>query len=683
MPAVVTYSPTDDAYINGVLGDTKWAVNSFTYSFPTSPSYYGSNYAGGEPASQFEALIPTQQAMTRAALRMYASVANLSFAEMTETAARHADLRFAMSDKPSTAWAYFPSTRASGGDAWFNNSSGIYDTPRQGNYAAATFIHEIGHALGLEHAHEAFIMPLDRDSMEYTIMSYRSYVGASATTGYLNETWGYAQTLMMYDIAALQHMYGANFATNSGNTTYAWSPTSGEMFVDGAGQGAPGSNRIFMTLWDAGGSDTYDFSQYTSSLRVNLQPGAWTTTSTAQLAKLHYNGSKTAAGNIANALLHRGDGRSLIENAVGGSGNDTLVGNQTANLLNGGAGLDTLTGSAGDDSLDGGGGGDTATYGGQRSQYEIVQLSDGSVRVSDLRTDTPDGRDLVWHTEWFQFADRTYSAGELATGTTLPVTPSPPVSPPSPPVSPPSPAVAQDRVVAGGSASDRLTGEAGNDLLYGYAGNDVLLGAAGADRLDGGSGRDYASYSGASAGVVADLLSPAVNGGDAQGDTFAGIENLLGSGAADVLRGNNAANVIKGGGGDDLLHGRRGNDALDGGLGSDVVYGQAGRDSLTGGGGRDRFAFNAVGESSGSAVDLIRDFHRGQDRIDLRSIDAKTTLSGNQAFAFIGQAAFDGHAGQLRFAAGLLQGDTNGDRIADFQVKVAGLSVMAKSDFFL
>src|ERR671917_1675522 len=154
MPAVVTYSPTDDAYIN--------------------------------------------------------------FAEMTETATRHADLRFGMSDKPSTAWAYFPSTSASGGDAWFNNSSGIYDTPRQGNYAAATFIHEIGHALGLEHAHEAFIMPLDRDSMEYTIMSYRSYVGASATTGYMNETWGYAQTLMMYDVAALQHMYGANFATNRG-----------------------------------------------------------------------------------------------------------------------------------------------------------------------------------------------------------------------------------------------------------------------------------------------------------------------------------------------------------------------------------------------------------------------------------------------------------------------------------
>ncbi len=675
MPAVVTYSPTDDPYINGVLGDTKWAVNSFTYSFPTSSSYYGSNYAGGEPASQFEALNPAQQAMTRAALRMYASVANLSFAEMTETATRHADLRFGMSDKPSTAWAYFPSTSASGGDAWFNNSSHSYDNPRQGNYAAATFIHEIGHALGLEHAHEAFVMPLDRDSMEYTIMSYRSYVGASTTAGYLNETWGYAQTPMMYDMAALQRMYGANFATNSGNTTYAWSPTSGEMLVDGAGQGAPGSNRIFMTLWDGGGSDTYDFSQYTSSLNVNLQPGAWTTTSTAQLAKLHYNGSKSAAGNIANALLHQNDGRSLVENAVGGSGNDTLVGNQAANLLNGSAGLDTLTGGIGDDTLDGGSGSDTAAYGGQRSQYGIVRLSDGSIQVLDLRTHTPDGRDVVRATEWFQFADRTYSAGELATETALPETPSPPASPPSP-------TVAQDRVVAGGSANDRLSGEAGNDLLYGYAGNDVLLGAAGADRLDGGPGKDYASYSGASAGVVADLLNPAVNGGDAQGDTFAGIENLLGSGAADVLRGNNAANVIKGGGSDDLLYGRKGNDALDGGLGSDVVYGHAGRDGLTGGGGRDRFVFNAVGESSGSAIDLIRDFHRGQDRIDLRTIDANATLKGNQAFTFIGQAAFDGHAGQLRFAAGLLAGDVNGDRVADLQVKVAGLSVMAKSDFY-
>jgi serralysin len=317
-----------------------------------------------------------------------------------------------------------------------------------------------------------------------------------------------------------------------------------------------------------------------------------------------------------------------------------------------------------------------------------VRLSDGAIQVSDLRTGTPDGRDVVWGTEWLQFADGVYSADQLANVAPQPVTTLPSSTPttplsPLPPTDTSAPAVRQDQVIAGSSANDRLSGEAGNDLLYGYAGNDILSGAPGADRLDGGSGKDYASYSDASAGVVADLLSPAINAGDALGDVFAGIENLLGSGSADVLRGNTAANAIKGGGGDDILYGRRGNDTVDGGSGNDALYGQAGRDMLTGGGGRDRFVFGSVGESGGSAIDTIKDFHRGQDRIDLRSIDAKATLAGNQAFTFIGKAAFGGQAGQLRFAAGLLEGDTNGDRVADLQVKVAGLSALAKSDFFL
>src|SRR3712207_719880 len=111
MPAVATYSPTTDPYVNGVLGDLKWAGNSFTYSFPASASYYGFSYGDGEPGNAFETLDPAQRAMTRSALTMYASVANLTFTEVGETAIQHGDLRFAMSDLPNTAWAYFPSTR--------------------------------------------------------------------------------------------------------------------------------------------------------------------------------------------------------------------------------------------------------------------------------------------------------------------------------------------------------------------------------------------------------------------------------------------------------------------------------------------------------------------------------------------------------------------------------------------
>jgi serralysin len=469
-------------------------------------------------------------------------VSNLTFRETGGSSTPSADLRFAQSDAPSTAWAYFPTTDATGGDVWVNNSSRNYASPAKGNYAYLTIVHEIGHALGLEHAHEGTVMPAERDSTEYTVMSYRSYAGASIGSGYANETWGYAQSLMMYDIAALQHIYGANYTTNGGQTEYSWSPTTGEMFVNGAGQGAPGGNKIFLTVWDGGGSDTYNFSRYTTALNINLQPGGWTATSPEQRAKLHWNGSKLAAGNIANALLHNGDTRSLIENAYGGSNSDTIKGNVAQNTLR---------------------------------------------------------------------------------------------------------------------------GNAGNDKLYGLSNNDVLIGGSGRDALNGGTGTDYASYSTAKAGVRADLQLARANQGDAAGDTYSGIEGLTGSSYSDSLLGNGGANQIKGG------------------AGSDKIYGRGGSDALFGGAGADSFIFRALSDSRGSSVDTIKDFRRGADHIDLREIDANTKIGGNQAFSFLGQAAFHGKAGELRFADGVVSGDVNGDRSADFKIDVVGLSALAKGDFYL
>ncbi|MFC0010480.1 M10 family metallopeptidase, partial [Devosia nitrariae] len=384
MPAAASASLTGNAYVDGLIGDTKWAVNNFSYSFPTSGTYYGSGYGNGEPTNGFEALNGNQQAAARSAFAMFAAVANLTFTEITETSSRHADLRLAESNTPSTAWAYMPSTNAEGGDAWFNNSSGYYDAPKKGNYAFTSFIHELGHTLGLEHPHHgSSIMPADRDSMEYTVMSYKSYIGADEDT-FVNEEWGYAQSLMMYDIAALQHLYGANFSTNSGNTIYKWSPATGEMFVNGAGQGKPGDNRIFQTVWDGGGTDTYDFSNYTTNLEVDLRPGRWTSTSGEQLAWLNVFGSEVATGNIANALLYQGDTRSLIEIAKGGSGHDTIVGNVAANTLFGLGGDDLLGGGDGNDKLVGGTGADWLE-GGDGSDYAYYSLATAGV-LADLFT---------------------------------------------------------------------------------------------------------------------------------------------------------------------------------------------------------------------------------------------------------------------------------------------------------
>lgn len=559
MPAVETYSSTGNSHIDAILGNIKWVPSDLTYSFPTAAVAYGAVYGDGETAKGFGSFNDTQQAITRSALKLFSSVSNLTFQEATGASASSADLRFAQSDVPGTAWAYFPTTDSTGGDVWVNNSSRYYASPAKGNYAYLTIVHEIGHALGLEHAHEGN-MPLAHDSMEYTVMSYRSYSGASTSTGYMNETWGYAQSLMMYDIAALQHIYGANYQTNSGSTTYSWSSATGEMFVNGVGQGTPGGNQILLTVWDGGGTDTYDFTNYTTALTIDLQPGAWSITSHEQRAKLHWDGSKLAAGNIANALLHQGDTRALIENAYGGSANDSIKGNVAGNTLR---------------------------------------------------------------------------------------------------------------------------GNGGNDKIYGLNGNDVLIGGSGSDALSGGTGTDTASYSTAKAGVVADLVTRANNRGDATGDSYSGIEWVTGSAYSDTLRGSGSANQLKGGAGSDTLYGRSGNDVLDGGTGSDKLYGESGKDMLIGGSGADVFVFSSSSHSRMTSADTIKDFRRGSDNIDLRGIDANTKVAGDQAFTFIDKNAFHGKAGELRFADGIVAGDTNGDKIADLGINIAGLSALSKGDFYL
>ncbi|MGF6160234.1 serralysin [Ensifer sp. KUDG1] len=362
MPAVIPNAFSFDPYVGGITGDWKWAIQNFTFSFPTSAAFYGLNYGSGEPVNGFATLNWWQQSAARAAFEQISAIANLTFTEITESATQTADLRLAQSSLPDTAWAYYPNALPEGGDAWFGTWSGDYTFPKKGNYAYVTFLHEIGHSLGLDHAHEGAVMPIDRASMEYTVMSYSSYSGASPIDGYTNEDAGYAQSLMMYDIAALQRMYGANYGTQSGNTVYSWSPTTGEMFINGVGQGTPEANRIFLTIWDGGGTDTYDFSNYTNGVKVDLRPGEWNKTSESQLAKLHFDGLKTAVGNIANALLFEGDTRSLIENAVGGSGNDYIFGNVKDNVLVGGFGDDFLAGEDGSDTLNGQAGWDTAYF---------------------------------------------------------------------------------------------------------------------------------------------------------------------------------------------------------------------------------------------------------------------------------------------------------------------------------
>ncbi len=332
-----TRAQIDEENIQALLSGSSWSMFDLTYGFPTSAAQYG-NEGRTETAAGMQPLNFTQQAAVHTILLQIAAVTNLTFSELISNPGG-AQMRYALSADPETAHAYYPGP-GNGGDSWYNTN--LYNSPAVGNYQWLTFVHETGHALGLKHSHEMPPISLDRDSLEYTVMTYRSFIGDSVDDdgGYRNETWGYPQTLMMYDIAALQRMYGANFAANAGDTVYSWSPLSGAFMINGVTQWIPGGNRVFMTLWDGGGIDTIDLSQYTTNTRIDLRPGEWIVMSDIQLA--HLGAGNYARGNVANALLYNGDPRSLIENAIGGSANDVITANQAVNRLAGGPAADTF-----------------------------------------------------------------------------------------------------------------------------------------------------------------------------------------------------------------------------------------------------------------------------------------------------------------------------------------------------
>ena len=136
------------------------------------------------------------------------------------------------------------------------------------------------------------VLPPEHNSGEWSLMDYNSYIGGTGM--YENAEGSGNQTYMIDDIAALQYMYGANFNTYAGNTVYTWSPTTGETFIDGVGQGASSANKVYEAIWDGGGIDTYNLSNYSTNLFVDLYPGDWSLFSTAQLADLDGLGTHLA-----------------------------------------------------------------------------------------------------------------------------------------------------------------------------------------------------------------------------------------------------------------------------------------------------------------------------------------------------------------------------------------------------
>ncbi|MBF9234928.1 cadherin domain-containing protein [Microvirga alba] len=437
------YDPTrtGNPYVDGVLSGWHWDSNTLRYTFPQSPSAYPVNYGGYyEPLFDFSPVSEqAQQAMREfihgaqagsspwMTLTPIEGFSNLTLVETTSTY-RDTEIMIAHSSKGNpTAHAYYPMpyNEHRAGDVWFGTSidyNFMRRNPLIGTWGYKSAMHELGHALGLKHGHdrdelEDVALPLDKDFIEYSVMSYNYAPKVEPSSLVAADNWRffYPQTYMMLDIAGLQRMYGANFTFRATDTVYTWDPDTGETFVNGVGQGLPGggivmgpdANRILQTIWDGNGIDTYDLSNYTTNLSINLEPGKYSTFSEAQRTWLGYLNDEYyyARGNVYNAMLYSGDTRSLIENATGGSGDDTIKGNQAGNYLIGNGGIDTLEGGAGDDTLDGGAGADTAVFSGLKSDYTIVENSDGTFTVTDNRADG-DGTDKLISIRYAKFSDQ-------------------------------------------------------------------------------------------------------------------------------------------------------------------------------------------------------------------------------------------------------------------------------------
>ena len=171
-----------DADVDALLSGAQWDHNNLTYGFPTLASQYPSSFDEVNPASEFRAFIGVQQAAVRQLLQLVGNVSSLTFSELTGSPGQ-ADLRYAMTtdSEIGAAHAYYPNNggpSSPGGTAWFNTTS--FNNPIRGNYAWMGMLHETGHALGLEHGHEdPPTVSSEHDSLEFTVMTYRSYVGDS------------------------------------------------------------------------------------------------------------------------------------------------------------------------------------------------------------------------------------------------------------------------------------------------------------------------------------------------------------------------------------------------------------------------------------------------------------------------------------------------------------------------
>jgi Ca2+-binding RTX toxin-like protein len=336
-------------------------------------------------------------------------------------------------------------------------------------------------------------------------------------------------------------------------------------------------------------------------------------------------GAYTLGANVedletVSAIAFRGTGNGSDNRITGNILADRLTGLDGNDRLDGGAGNDTLVGGAGSDRLDGGAGKDLANYAG--AGPVTIDLAAGTASEGDTLNDVEDIRG---------------SSGNDS--------------------------------ITGDAANNMLIGDSGADTLTGGAGADLVVGGADGDVLDGGDGIDTLSYSAAFVGITVNLAAGTASGGEADGDSFTGFENVIGGHAADTLTGNDLANKLNGGDGSDTLDGGLGNDLLIGGAGADTLAGGLGNDTISYAGSAQRVVID-LGPQTASGGDAEGDIFSGiESAIGGSGNDA---LRGNQAANMLG-----GGSGNDRIWGNAGDDTVNGGAGADTMDGGAGIDTLS------
>ena len=349
-----------------------WSSSSLSYGFASRPPIGG--FPGYERGG-LSLFTATQKQATNVAMSLWSDLIPIDLSLSTPSFSDILLVNYIMSDQ---AYAYFPNE----GDIFINPQSSSNFQLDFGDYGFTTLVHEIGHALGLDHPGQydaAYGLNLNylndaeyqQDSLQYTIMSYweGSYTGADH---HLQEP----STPLLHDIAAIQSIYGANTQTRKYATVYGFNSTTQQSVYDFNINSQP-----VISLWDAGGIDTIDLSGFNTVNVLDLHEGAFS--DVGGLTK-----------NLSIAF------NSFIENAIGGSADDTLIGQRLNNRLEGGSGNDWLRGNLGDDLLFGGSGNDTALFSGLAADYNVVLLESNLYHINGL-----DGIDTLYDIEFLQFEE--------------------------------------------------------------------------------------------------------------------------------------------------------------------------------------------------------------------------------------------------------------------------------------